>query len=63
MSVSDPYHPEPGERLLLMCNGGPAMCRLVEFPPPLEIREQDGAYVLVDDGPVTEWRYDFVADV
>jgi hypothetical protein len=50
----------PGDRLLLPCNGGPSQSRLVRHPPPLEIVEHDGTYVLVDDGPLTHWRYDFV---
>jgi hypothetical protein len=54
--------PEPGERLLLPCRGGPSASRLVTFPPPLEIRVQGGVLVLVDDGPVQDWCYDFVAD-
>jgi len=36
------------------------MSRLVRFPPPLEIEESEGMYVLVDDGPPERWRYDFV---
>ena len=53
--------PEPGERMLLPCDGGPSISRLVKFPPPLEIDERDGMYVLVDDGPPTMWSYTFVA--
>ena len=51
---------EPGERMLIPCVGGPSISRLVRFPPPLEIEEPDGTYVLVDDGPPQHWRYDFV---
>ena len=51
---------EPGERMLLPCEGGPSISRLVRFPPPLEIEERGGQYVLVDDGPPATWRYDFV---
>ncbi len=46
--------------MLIPCEGGPAMSRLVRFPPPLEIEENDGTYVLVDEGPPEVWRYDFV---
>lgn len=54
--------PEPGERLLIACEGGPSWSRLVEHPPPLEIVERGGLYVLDDDGPVDTWRYVFVPD-
>ncbi len=43
--------------MLLPCDGGPSRSRLVRWPPPLEIEEDDGTYVLVDDGPPTEWQY------
>ena len=53
---------EPGERMLVPCEGGPSQSRLVRYPPPLEIEEVDGTYVLVDDGPPERWRYTFVPD-
>lgn len=50
--------PEPGERLFIACEGGgPSWTRLETFPPRLEIEEDEGTYVLVDDGPVDDWRY------
>lgn len=52
--------PEPGERLLIRCEGGPAHSRLVHHPPPVEIDERGGTYVLVDDGSVDTWHYVFV---
>lgn len=52
---------EAGERMLLPCDGGPSQSRLVRYPPPLEIDEHDGRYVLVDGGPPEQWRYQFVA--
>ena len=52
--------PEPGDRLLIACEGGPSSSRLVQHPPPLEIVERGGVYVLVDDGPAASWRYVFV---
>jgi hypothetical protein len=55
-----PPPPEPGDRMLIGCDGGPSRSRLVHFPPPLEIIERSGIYVLVDDGPPHEWRYLFV---
>lgn len=36
------------------------MSRLVRYPPPLEIEEREGLYVLVDDGSPDQWRYDFM---
>jgi hypothetical protein len=51
---------ERGERMLIPCDGGPSNSRLVRFPPPLEIEEGRGTYVLVDDGPPRQWRYQFV---
>jgi len=53
---------ETGERMLIPCVGGPALSRLVVYPPPLEVPMRDGVYVLLDDGPVEEWCYEFVAD-
>jgi hypothetical protein len=54
--------PAPGDRMLLWCDGGPSISRLVHWPPPLEIPEEGGLYVLVDEGPPPSWRYQFVAD-
>jgi len=51
---------EDGERMLIACRGGPSASRLVRYPPPLEIEERGGVYVLVDDGPPEEWHYDFI---
>ena len=56
----EPHMFEPGDRMLVPVRGGPAMARAVFFPPPLEIEERDGIYVLVDDGPPETWVYDFV---
>jgi hypothetical protein len=53
---------EPGERLLIPCDGGPAMSRLVYHPAPFEIVVPGGTYVLVDDGPPHEWRYTYVPE-
>jgi hypothetical protein len=47
--------------MLIPCEGGgPSQSRLVRYPPPLEIEERGGVYVLVDDGSVETWRYAFV---
>ena len=49
--------------MLIRCEGGPSMSRLVRYPPPLEIVEETGLYVLVDDGPPQTWWYEFVPRV
>ena len=46
--------------MLIPCTGGRDLSRLVRYPPPLEIEERTGTYVLVDDGPPELWRYEFV---
>lgn len=51
---------EAGERMLIRCEGGPSISRLELYPPPLEVDEHEGTYVLVDDGPVAAWLYAFV---
>lgn len=53
--------PEPGERMLVACEGGPSMARLVHAPPPVEIHERGGVYVL-DDADPAALRYVWVAD-
>jgi hypothetical protein len=55
-----PVDMEPGTRLFVPCDGGPCQSRLEAFPPRLEIDEREGMYVLVDDGPVDEWRYVYI---
>jgi hypothetical protein len=51
---------EQGERMLIPCDGGPSQYRLAHWPPPLEVIERDGMYILIDDGPPEQWRYEFV---
>ena len=51
-----------GDRMYIPCEGGPSWSRLESFPPRLEVTERGGLYVLQDDGPISEWRYVFVAD-
>ena len=53
---------EPGERMLLWCEGGPNVGRATHYPPPLEIHVDGGTYVLVDDGAPEQWRYISVSD-
>jgi len=48
--------------MLLWCEGGPSLGRATHYPPPFEIEVDGGTYVLVDDGPIEEWRYSFVSD-
>ena len=50
----------PGDRLFILCEGGPSTTRLDVFPPLLEVEERDGTYVLDDCGPRATWRYVFV---
>ena len=52
----------PGDRLFVRCEGGPCRSRLERFPPPFEVEENGGTYVLVDGGAPLEWTYLFVAD-
>jgi hypothetical protein len=56
---------DDGDRMLIPCRGGPTAWRAATFPPPLEIAIDGaplgGVYVLIDDGPVEEWSYQFVA--
>lgn len=51
-----------GERMLLWCDGGPSIGRATVYPLPLEIDVEGGTYVLVDDGPVEQWHYQFVRE-
>ena len=48
---------------MLRCDGGPLVSRLETFPPRMEVAVPGGVYVLVDDGPVHRWHYQFVSDV
>jgi hypothetical protein len=56
---------DDGDRMLIACIGGPTAWRAATFPLPFEIEVDgvslDGVYVLVEDGPVEEWSYQFVA--
>ena len=62
-SVSTMEDVDDGERMLIPCEGGPSISRLVRYPPPVEIEESGGTYVLVDDGPAERWRYEFIPTV
>jgi hypothetical protein len=52
-----------GERMLIRCDGGPAIARAVRYPPPLELMVDRGVYVLVDVGAPEHWSYEFVPEV
>ncbi|HEV3225804.1 MAG TPA: hypothetical protein VGZ52_03185 [Acidimicrobiales bacterium] len=55
--------PVEGERMLIPCEGGPGLSRLVHYPPPLEIEEgTDGVYVLDERTTPhgTEYAYVYV---
>ena len=55
---------EKGDRMLIPCAGGePCISRLTGYPPPLEIDERGGTYVLVDHGTPDQWKYDWVPDM
>lgn len=63
VAVREAWGVDEGDRMLIWCNGGPAICRAVSFPPPLEISIDEGIYVLVDDANASEqWSYEFVTD-
>jgi hypothetical protein len=49
-----------GDRVFIRCVGGPCLSRLETFPPRLEIQEKTGLYVLVNEGPLDAWSYQFV---
>ena len=51
---------DEGDRIFIPCEGGPSQSRLEIFPPRLEVEEQDGTYVLADEGPRAQWIYVFV---
>ena len=53
-------HVEPGDEMMIWCDGGPAIMKRQTFPPDLEVQERDGLYVLHDDGSPADWRYVFV---
>jgi len=52
---------ETGERMFVWCEGGPSMARATAYPPPYEIVVDGGMYVLVDDGAIEGYHYEFIA--
>ena len=52
---------ETGERMFVWCEGGPSMARATAFAPPYKIVVDGGMYVLVDDGAIEGWHYEFIA--
>ena len=53
-------HVRVGDRIFVQCDGGPCTSRLETFPPRLEIVETGGLYVLIDEGPIDDWKYQFL---
>jgi hypothetical protein len=51
---------EDGERMLIPCEGGPCRSRLVRYPPPLEVDEPSGVYVLAEGRSLDEPEYRYV---
>lgn len=51
---------EPGAEMMIWCEGGRSALKRVTAPPPLEIADDGGMYVLHDDGPPSDWRYVFI---
>jgi hypothetical protein len=47
---------EPGEEMMIWRVGGRSMLKRQTFPPPLEVAEGGGVYVLEDDGEPSDWR-------
>jgi hypothetical protein len=41
--------PEAGTRMLVLCEGGPYISRLVEYPPPFEIEVGANAMYVLDE--------------
>lgn len=59
--LSPPPRPRAGDRIFIRCEGGPNTSRLVTMPPPLEIDERGGTYVLDDSATEAyNWFYVFV---
>jgi len=60
-SVVPPEPPHVGDRMLISCEGGPGIARLVHYPPPLEIEEgHHGMYVLDERGDPDHPEYIYV---
>lgn len=56
--ASDRPSPRPGDRLFVPGHGGgPCTSRLVTYPPPIEILDGGGIYVLNDDGTQDDWHF------
>lgn len=51
---------QPGDEMMIWCDGGPSTIRRETFPPRVEIVDRDGTYVLHDDGAPADWRYVFL---
>ncbi len=60
MTETSPWYRD-GDKILVACDGGPNISRLVRFPPPLEIDVgRLGVYVLDDRGTREQPEYVYV---
>jgi MOSC domain-containing protein YiiM len=59
-SVLQGGHVRAGDRIFVQCERGPCTSRLETFPPRLEIEEKGGLYVLLDQRPIDDWKYQFL---
>jgi hypothetical protein len=53
-------HRRTGDPIVIRCDGGPRTSRPETFPPRFEVAEKGGLYVLLDEGPIADWKYQFV---
>lgn len=51
--------PESGDRVLVQCEGGPYISRLVEYPPPLEIEVVSNEMYVLDERKYS-WGFEYV---
>jgi hypothetical protein len=49
-----------GDPIVIRCHGGPRTSRPETFPPRFEVAVKGGLYVLLDEGPIADWKYQFV---
>lgn len=55
------FRMQPGDEMMIWCEGGRSAPKRQTYPPAVEIAESDGVYVLHDDGPASQWHYVFVS--
>lgn len=59
-TVTEDCHRRTGHPIVIRCDGGPRTSRAETFPPRFEVAEKGGLYVLLDEGPIADWKYQFV---